>query len=82
MSNTKLTLSLNKAIIEEAKKYARDKNTSLSQLIENYLNKIISDSKPVKESTPIFDKLSGVISLPDDFNMKEDYAKHLKRKYK
>ncbi|MEM6806223.1 MAG: DUF6364 family protein [Bacteroidota bacterium] len=35
--NTKLTLSLNKEVIEQAKKYAKTHNVSLSSLIENYL---------------------------------------------
>ncbi|MGL6267871.1 MAG: DUF6364 family protein, partial [Chitinophagaceae bacterium] len=35
--DTKLTLSIDKQIIEAAKKYARNTNTSLSNLIENYL---------------------------------------------
>ena len=35
--DTKLTLKLDREIIEEAKKYAREKNISLSKLIESYL---------------------------------------------
>jgi hypothetical protein len=34
--NVKLTLNLNKDIIEQAKLYARDKNQSLSSLVQNY----------------------------------------------
>jgi len=37
--NSKLTLSLNKNVIEQAKQYAKENNTSLSKMIENfYLN--------------------------------------------
>ena len=79
---SKLTLSLDKAIIEEAKKYAKTKNTSLSKIVENYLQKIISDTQPKEEQTPIVDKLSGVISLPDNFDLKKDYTNHLIQKYK
>ena len=32
--DTKLTLKLDNAVIEQAKNYAKDKNTSLSKLIE------------------------------------------------
>jgi hypothetical protein len=35
--DTKLTLKLNGDIIEQAKTYAKKKNTSLSKLIESYL---------------------------------------------
>ena len=35
--NTKLTLTIEKEIIERAKDYAKEKNRSLSDIIENYL---------------------------------------------
>lgn len=82
MANTKLTLSLNKTIIEEAKVYAKRKNTSLSQLIEIYLHKITSVDELESEPTPIVDGLSGVISLSDKIDYKETYTDYLIEKYK
>lgn len=38
--NTKLTLNLDKKVIEEAKNYARSNRVSLSKLIENYLDSL------------------------------------------
>ena len=38
--DTKLTLKLEQTIIEKAKGYAKAHRTSLSQLIENYLQEI------------------------------------------
>ena len=38
--DTKLTLKLNEDIIEKAKEYAKAKKISLSELIENYLQKL------------------------------------------
>jgi hypothetical protein len=38
--DSKLTLKLDNSIIEQAKNYAKDKNTSLSKLIESYLGKL------------------------------------------
>ena len=43
--DTKLTLKLNEDIIESAKEYAKAKKTSLSALIENYLQKLTTDQK-------------------------------------
>ena len=40
--DTKLTLKLDADIIEKAKIYAAESNTSLSKLIENYLSAITS----------------------------------------
>jgi hypothetical protein len=34
--NTKLTLTLEKEVIEIAKKYAKEKGQSLSEIVENY----------------------------------------------
>ena len=39
--NSKLTLKLDQETIELAKEYAKDKNTSLSKMIENYLRLIV-----------------------------------------
>ena len=39
--NTTLTLLLDKEIIEPAKKYAKQRKTSLSNLVENYLVSLI-----------------------------------------
>jgi len=66
MANTKLTLSLNKVVIEEAKIYAKSKNISLSQLIEIYLLKITSNDKIESAPTPIVDQLRGIIELCDE----------------
>ena len=41
--NSKLTLTVEKSVIEKAKKYARSKGRSLSDIIENYLKSITSD---------------------------------------
>ncbi len=68
--NTKLTLSLNKSIIERAKKYAKGNNQSLSQIIESYLEKITSQSPELGD--PELDSLRGIIKLPKDFNLKKE----------
>lgn len=78
--DAKLTLKLDKEIIEKAKLYAQDKNTSLSKLIENMLAKITDKSSLKSENTPLVDSLSGIISS-EDLN-KEDYGDYLKNKYK
>ena len=80
--DTKLTLKLNEGIIEKAKEYAKAKKTSLSDLIENYLQKLTTDKKNNKAITPLVKSLSGVISLSKDYNDKKDYTDYLTNKYK
>lgn len=83
---TKLTLKLNKRIIDRAKKYARAKRTSLSLLVEDYF-KSLPEEKPSSktnseiELSPIVQELSGVIELPEDFDPKAEYTKYLIGKY-
>ena len=81
---TKLTLRLNDHVIERAKRYAKSQKISLSKMIESYLDNLTrekdSDSKtPV---TPLVESLSGVISLPSDYDYKKEYADYLTEKYK
>lgn len=79
---TKLTLSMDKEVIEEAKKYARKKNTSLSKLIKTYLQNITRNkTEKDMEITPLVKSLSGI--LPEKgANRKKAYSDYLERKYK
>jgi len=63
---TKLTITIEKSIIEQAKSYAKDKGRSLSELIENYLKVIIDDNKKTVTLSPAIKKLKGSVKLPDD----------------
>jgi len=78
--NTKLTLNLNKSTIKEAKYYAKEKEISLSKLIENYLNSIITPSLTEKKISPLVESLTGVIpsNVVDE---RKDYRDYLEKKY-
>lgn len=80
---TKLTLRLNEDVIERAKIYARKNQVSLSKMIESYLDSVTSENKEDKKITitPLVESLSGVISLPSDFDYKNEYRDFLHQKY-
>lgn len=81
--NTKLTLKLDQEIIEKAKHYASEKKTSLSRIIENYLNSLTSDKKNNDiQISPFVKSLSSGISIPADYDYKKDRADYLDQKYK
>jgi len=80
--DTKLTLKLDRKIIERAKKYARNKDTSLSRLIENYLSWITSEKSRADKISPLVKSLSGIINLSENFNHKKEYSDYLENKYK
>ena len=78
----KLTLSLDKSIIESAKNYAKSNNISLSKLIESYLTTLTKRKRSTTEITPLVESLSGVINLDEDFDVKDAYTDYLFEKYK
>jgi hypothetical protein len=77
-----LTLKLDAHIIARAKDYAKEKNTSLSQLIESYLS-FVTAAKATNTTavTPLVKSLSGIIELPKNYDYKENYKGHLLKKY-
>ena len=81
--DTKLTLNLDKEVIEKAKDYAKSQSISLSKLIESYLGSLVNDMPSEEiEITPLVKSLSGVINLDEDFDYKEKYTEYLLEKYK
>lgn len=80
---TKLTLKINKRIIDRAKKLASDRNTSVSKLVENYLDLISQyDKTDEVKITPLVKSLIGVVKLPPEFDYKKEYSDYLLKKYK
>lgn len=81
---TKLTLRVEKHLIETAKKYSKRRGKSLSQLFSDYLLMITNAETPKKNSKetlpPISESLKGV--LRGKKLSEKDYKKHLEEKYK
>jgi hypothetical protein len=80
--NTKLTLRLNENVIKRAKNWAQIHKTSLSKMIESYLNSVTSQRSENITITPLVESLSGVIELPKDYDYRKEYTDHLSKKYK
>jgi hypothetical protein len=78
--NTKLTIKLDKDVIEKAKDYVKKEKTSLSKMIENYLLSVVA-KKSHNEITPLVKSLSGVIKPPAE-DYKKEYTDYLAEKYK
>ncbi len=74
---TKLTLSMDKRIIEKSKKYAASQNRSLSDLIESYLRSVTSsEEKSAHQTSKRIQALRGSIKAPPDFDY--DYKKMIR----
>ncbi|MCF6239892.1 MAG: DUF6364 family protein [Bacteroidales bacterium] len=81
--DTKLTLRLDERVIQRAKDYAKKHKISLSKMIENYLNSLTRELEldDKEEITPFVESLSGIINLPEDYNLSKDYTEHLTEKH-
>ena len=80
--DTKLTLKLDKNIIQKAKEYAAAHNYSLSRLIEAYLQSLTTDSVAEDiEISPFVKSISSGISLPQNLDYKKEYREHLIKKH-
>ena len=77
--NTKLTLNVDKDIIEEAKIYAKKHKVSLSRLIENYLSSLAKQADK-SEVSSLVESLTGVME-PISEDYKKEYADYLSKKY-
>jgi hypothetical protein len=78
---SKLTLKIDTETIEKAKTYAQSKKTSLSKMVENYLNLVSDRKNDTIEITPLVKSLSGVIKNPRKKSNRELYNTHLKAKF-
>jgi hypothetical protein len=84
--DTKLTLKLDKYVIDKAKEYAASHKKSLSRMIESYLKSLIDKESPDLnddiEISPFVKSMASGINLPADFDYKKEYADYLSEKYK
>jgi len=79
---TKLTLIMDYKVIDSAKKYARQKGKSLSDIVENYLKSISTQEITTEDLSPKVARLKGVIKLAEDFDYKKELGNALVKKYK
>ena len=84
--DAKLTLKLDKYVIDKAKEYASSHKRSLSRMIESYLKSLIDkENKPSDndiEISPFVKSMQTGVKLPADFDYKKEYGDYLAEKYK
>ena len=84
--DTKLTLRLDKYVIDKAKDYASSHNRSLSKMIESYLKSLIDkESEPQSdeiEISPFVKSMKTGVKIPADYDYKNTYGDYLSEKYK
>lgn len=76
---TKLTLRLDDALIEQAKVVAQQSGKSVSQLVAEYFSLLAAKPPPKPEITPSVQRLRGVLKPSSD---ERDYQNYLEDKYR
>ncbi len=82
--DTKLTLKLDKNVIDRAKIYAAKQKVSVSSIVENYLDAITLPEKKIKDiEISDFVKSIGIegVVLSKDFDYKKEIQNILCEKY-
>lgn len=80
---TKLTLTIDDSVIDSAKKYAKRKGKSLSNIVENYLKSVSGEENQTQTIlSPKVRKLMGSVKLPEDFDYKKELGNALSKKHK
>ena len=59
---TKLTLTMDQTVVDQAKEYAKKKNRSVSKIVEEYLKNISTNREPESFQTDLFSPITDSIS--------------------
>ena len=73
----KLTLSVDPKVVQQAKRYARARHTSVSRLVEAYLH-LLGRSGIEGGDPPVLRELRGILRRGST----ADYRRHVVRKYR
>ena len=80
--DSKLTLNVDKDLARKAKKYARSRGRSLSDLVESYFKMLTGRPDETEyDLTAKVKSLLGSVKVPGDFDYKADLKDQLSKKY-
>lgn len=77
MDATKMTVRVPRDLLERAKQYARENDTTLTRLITTYLDQLVVEDDPLADA-PIVKRLSGTLSQESSVDY---HHRHLEDKY-
>lgn len=79
--DSEITIRVSSALMEQVERYASERNTTVSESVEHHLRTLVQDRQEDDRLTPLVKSLSGIISLPENFDFKKSYGEYLDRKY-
>jgi hypothetical protein len=74
----KLTLSVDDRVVSNAKRYAKQRGVSVSEIVESYLSAVADPLPAVAGRTPVLNSVRGILRKGDI----NEYRKHLSAKYR
>jgi hypothetical protein len=77
MNDARLTVRVPRHLLEEAREYAQENQTTLTRLVTEYLRQIAGRRDPLADA-PIVQRLSGTLSQTVTVS---DYQQYLDEKY-
>ncbi len=77
MEKTKLTVRVPRDLLDDAKRYARENNTTLTRLVSEYLRRLGTRDILLADA-PIVRRLTGILPLEASV---EEYHEYLEGKY-
>jgi len=76
---SKITLYSDDELIARIKQYAKERNTSVSKIVNGFFENLLNHNEENTPNTPLTDSLSGL--LKDTGLDEDDYRNHLEEKY-
>jgi hypothetical protein len=82
MSTTKLTLSVDSEVVQEAKGVAAGWHTSVSAIFSRVLRALTSPQATELESSPVTRRASGLVDIPEDISDRDLLSDALSSRYR
>ena len=77
----KLTLSVDDEVVLRAKEFAKVHGTSVSEMVETYLNSVSHDSRGDGQPSLLLDSIRGILKEADLKDYRGQYRDHLAAKH-
>lgn len=77
--NTKLTLSVEETLISRAKRVAKKRGKSVSQMVSEYFTALESDDHEKDDLAPLTASMLGIMA--GEVDEKQEYGEYLEEKY-
>lgn len=78
---TKLTLSMEKSVVRQAKQLAKARKTSVSAMVSDFVRSASLHTLPRQKLSPVVRSVAGIAKLPTDKTDRELLEEALMEKY-